>query len=114
MAQKVQVTLIDDVDGAPADETVLFSLDGVNYEIDLTTENAAKLRDALAPWVGHARRAGGRRTPAPRRSGRSSGAARSGSGDAAKIREWARENGYTVSDRGRIPAEVTEAYAKAN
>ncbi|HLT83508.1 MAG TPA: Lsr2 family protein [Phototrophicaceae bacterium] len=112
MAQKVQVTLIDDVDGALADETVLFSLDGVNYEIDLTAENAAKLRDALAPWVGHARRAGGRRAPAARRSGRSSGGR--SSGDASKIREWARENGFTVSDRGRIPAEVTEAYAKAN
>ncbi len=111
MVQKVMVTLIDDVDGSPADETVLFSLDGVNYEIDLTTENAAKLRDALAPWVGHARRAGGRRTTArrPRSSGRSGG-----SGDASKIREWARANGYTVSDRGRIPAEVAEAYAKAN
>ena len=108
MAQKVMITLIDDTDGTTADETVLFSLDGVNYEIDLTTENAAKLRDALAPWVGHARRSGGRRTTArkPRGSG--------GSGDAAKVREWARANGYTVSDRGRIPAEVTEAYAKAN
>ncbi|WP_413451485.1 Lsr2 family protein [Georgenia phoenicis] len=111
MVQKVMVTLIDDVDGTPADETVLFSLDGVNYEIDLTTDNAAKLRDALAPWVGHARRAGGRRTGGGRSSRRSSGG---GNSDAAKVREWARANGYTVSDRGRIPAEVTEAYAKAN
>ncbi|MCM3662005.1 Lsr2 family protein [Georgenia satyanarayanai] len=112
MVQKVMVTLIDDVDGTPADETVLFSLDGVNYEIDLTTDNAAKLRDALAPWVGHARRAGGRRTSGGARSRRRSSAG--GSSDAAKVREWARANGYTVSDRGRIPAEVTEAYAKAN
>ncbi len=109
MAQKVMITLIDDTDGSTADETVSFSLDGVDYEIDLTTENAGKLREALAPWVGHARRAGGRR--ATGRRGRST---RSGSGDAAKIREWARANGYTVSDRGRIPAEITEAYAKAN
>ncbi|PYG01115.1 Lsr2 protein [Georgenia satyanarayanai] len=113
MVQKVMVTLIDDVDGTPADETVLFSLDGVNYEIDLTTDNAAKLRDALAPWVGHARRAGGRRTSGGARSGRRSSGG-GGSNDAAKVREWARANGYTVSDRGRIPAEVTEAYAKAN
>ena len=111
MVQKVMVTLIDDVDGSPADETVLFSLDGVNYEIDLTADNAAKLRDALAPWVGHARRSGGRRA-AGRRTARPGGS--SSSGDAAKIREWARANGFTVSDRGRIPAEVTEAYAKAN
>ncbi|WP_152192739.1 histone-like nucleoid-structuring protein Lsr2 [Georgenia satyanarayanai] len=113
MVQKVMVTLIDDVDGTPADETVLFSLDGVNYEIDLTTDNAAKLRDALAPWVGHARRAGGRRTSGGARSGRRTSGG-GGSSDAAKVREWARANGYTVSDRGRIPAEVTEAYAKAN
>src|SRR5699024_6448389 len=105
------VTLIDDVDGTAADETVQFSLDGVNYEIDLTTENAARLRDSLASWVGHARRAGGRRTTA--RRGRGTGRS-GGSGDAAKIREWARQNGYTVSDRGRIPAEVSEAYAKAH
>lgn len=109
MAQKVMITLIDDTDGSTADETVSFSLDGVNYEIDLTTENAAKLRETLAPWVGHARRAGGRKATARRGRG-----TRSGSGDAAKIREWARANGYTVSDRGRIPAEVTEAYAQAN
>jgi len=113
MAQKVMVQLIDDVDGSLADETVLFSLDGVNYEIDLNEKNAAKLRDALAPWIGNARRVGGRRTPGRRgRSGSSSGRS-SSSGEAAKIREWARANGYTVSDRGRIPAEVIEAYQKA-
>ncbi|WP_324650398.1 Lsr2 family protein [Georgenia sp. H159] len=115
MVQKVMVTLIDDVDGSPADETVLFSLDGVSYEIDLTSDNAAKLRDALAPWVGHARRAGGRKATGGGGTRRTRGSGRSGgAGDAAKIREWARENGYTVSERGRIPAEVTEAYAKAN
>jgi len=114
MAQKVMITLIDDVDGSTADETVLFSLDGVNYEIDLNEKNAAKLRDALAPWVGHARRVGGRRTSG--RRGRSGGASgRSGaSSEAAKIREWARSNGFNVSDRGRIPAEVIEAYRKAS
>src|SRR5690625_832743 len=114
MVQQVMVTLIDDVDGSPADETVLFSLDGVNYEIDLTAENAAKLRDAMAPWVGHARRAGGRRTSGRRSSARSTGRSGGGSGDAAKIRQWARDNGYTVSDRGRIPAEVVDAYNSAN
>lgn len=110
MAQKVVITLVDDIDGETADETVLFGLDGVSYEIDLTEKNAAELRAALAPWVGHARRAGGRKV-----SGRRPRAAGGGSGsEAGKIREWARENGYTVSDRGRIPAEVAEAYAKAH
>ena len=72
MAQKVQVLLVDDIDGSDADETVTFSLDGVSYEIDLTDANAQKLRDDLSTWIGHARRAGGRKTcllytsPSPR------------------------------------------------
>lgn len=110
MAQKVVITLVDDINGENADETVLFGLDGVNYEIDLTAQNAAELRAAFAPWVGHARRSGGRRV-----SGRRPRAAGGGSSsEAGKIRAWARENGFTVSDRGRIPAEVAEAYAKAH
>ncbi len=109
MAQKVQIILIDDTDGSTADETVRFGLDGVSYEIDLTEANAAKLRESFAPWVGHARRTGGRRAT-QRRGG---GAAKPTS-DASKVREWARANGYTVSERGRIPAEVREAYDAAN
>lgn len=109
MVQKVVITLVDDIDGAAADETVLFSLDGVNYEIDLTAKHAAELRESFATWVGHGRRSGGRKVSGRRpRSGGGSG------NDAGKIRVWARENGYTVSDRGRIPAEIAEAYAKAN
>ncbi len=66
MAQKVQVVLVDDLDGGTADETVTFSLDGVSYEIDLTHDNAARLRDLLAPYVGHGRRiGGGRRSGSP-------------------------------------------------
>lgn len=80
----------------------------MQYEIDLNEENAAKLRDDMAHWIGHARRAGGRR-----RTARPGGGSRSSS-DAAKIRAWARENGYQVSDRGRVPAEVREAYERAN
>ncbi|MFH5824943.1 Lsr2 family protein [Georgenia sp. AZ-5] len=111
MAQKVQVTLVDDIDGSAADETVTFALDGVSYEIDLSSEHAKALRESFAEWVGHGRRAGGRKA-APRRGGttRSTG----GSSDAGKIREWAREHGYEVSERGRISAEIREAYEKAN
>lgn len=106
MAQKVQVVLVDDIDGGSADETVSFALDGVAYEIDLNVDNAAQLRDALAPWVGHARRVGGRsRGGAARRSG-----SRASGGKNTEIREWARANGYSVSDRGRIPAEVKAAF----
>jgi len=111
MAQKVKVLLIDDLDGSDADETISFAVDGVTYEIDLNAEHAAELRDAFARWIGHARRSGGRRT-ATRRAASSS--APSGSGDTGAIREWARENGYKVSDRGRVSAEIREAYAAAH
>ncbi|WP_298801270.1 Lsr2 family protein [uncultured Pseudokineococcus sp.] len=118
MAQKTKVILIDDVEGGEADETVTFALDGVSYEIDLTSERAAQLRDALAPWVGHARKAGGRSSGGARRSTRSSGSSSSSSSsaggvDTAAVREWARENGHTVSERGRISGAVLEAYKAA-
>lgn len=109
MAKRVQVILEDDLDGSPADETVTFGLDGVTYEIDLSAANAAKLRDGLAGWVGHATRVGGRRATS------SGGAKRNRSGrDLGAVREWARKNGHQVSDRGRISAEVLAAYDKAN
>lgn len=115
MAQKVQVVLVDDIDGGEAEETVSFSLDGVAYEIDLNAENAQNLRDALAVYVGTGRRVGGRsgRTSARSTAG-SNRSPRRSSGDSANIREWARENGFQVSERGRISAEVREAYNKAH
>ena len=109
MAQRVSIVLEDDIDGSDADETVTFALDGVTYEIDLNAKNAAALRDALAPYVGHARRAAGRRTC--RTSRRVRGPAKRDLGD---VREWARSNGHKVSDRGRISAEVQAAYDKAH
>ena len=109
MAQRVEVVLIDDVDGGHADETVSFALDGVSYEIDLSDKNAKKLRDALASWTG---------TPRPRGSARgrrrSSAAAAPKRTDLGSVREWARANGYQVSDRGRISAEIQGAYDKAH
>lgn len=107
MAQKVQVVLVDDVDGGKADETVSFALDGVTYEIDLSTANAGQLREAFATWVGHARRVGGRTRSTGRRT---SGSGRTSSAQSSEIREWARANGFTVNERGRIPAEVKAAY----
>ncbi|MFC4003945.1 Lsr2 family protein [Prauserella oleivorans] len=116
MAQKVLVSLVDDLDGSEADETVEFGLDGVSYEIDLSAENAEELRDALAQYVEHARRAGGRK-----RSGGRAAAAKVPGRSAAvdreqnqAIRAWARKNGFDVSDRGRIPSEVVEAYHRKN
>jgi hypothetical protein len=121
MAQKVQVILVDDVDGGEAAETVSFALDGVSYEIDVSEKNADALREALAPWVGHARRVGGRSGGGRTRSSSStggSGRSRSSSGggrhDLSEVRAWARENGYQVSDRGRVSSEVIAAYEKAH
>ena len=112
MTQKVQVLLVDDTDGASADETVTFSLDGVSYEIDLTTDHARELRDALAHWVGNARKVSGRSTGRPVRGG--SARPSSGTGDATRIRAWARANGRDVSERGRISAGIKAAYEAAN
>lgn len=112
MAQKIKVLLIDDLDGSDAEETISFAVDGVSYEIDLNEANAAELREAFARWTGHARKAGGRRTTGRRASAAS--ASSSSGGDTGAIREWARANGYKVSDRGRVSAEVREAYAAAH
>ena len=112
MAQRVNVELIDDLDESPAAETVSFALDGVSYEIDLSEANAGRLREALAPFLGHARRTGGRRGGSSR--GGSAASARSDAGNAADIRAWARENGFEVSERGRVSAEVRSAYAAAH
>jgi len=115
MAQKMQVLLLDDIDGGDASETVSFSLDGVGYEIDLNDENAAKLRDALAPWVGHARKTGGRSSGGGARRPRAARTGGSGAGnETAEVRAWAKENGHTVSERGRIPGSVLDAYRAAH
>jgi hypothetical protein len=109
MAQKVQVVLIDDLDGGTADETVTFGLDGVGYEIDLSDQNADRLRQLLAPYVDNARRVGSARRAAPRSAGRRA----TGDSEAAKIRAWAKQNGHAVSERGRVSAELRAAYAAA-
>lgn len=119
MAQKVTVTLVDDLDGGQADETVEFGLDGVAYQIDLSNDNAGELRDALANYVSSARRSGGRKKPGPRPSSNRAASTGGGSTSADReqnqaIREWARKRGLKVSDRGRIPADIVEQYHQAN
>lgn len=117
MAQRVHVLLVDDIDGKDATETVLFGLDGVSYEIDLSERNAAALRDDLAQWVGHARRAAGRKTTGrrgPATTGRRGPATTVRRTDLNEIREWGRKNGFTVSDRGRVSGDLQAAYDQAN
>jgi hypothetical protein len=113
VAQKKHVVLIDDIDGSSASETVRFAVDGTEYEVDLNETHAEALRESFAEWIGHARRMSGRKRGAGRRPGASSTVSPLAP-DTAKIREWARQNGYTVSDRGRIPSNVREAYGRAN
>ena len=112
MAQRVNVVLVDDLDGGDAAETVSFALDGVDYEIDLSEKHAGELRNALSLYIGHGRRTGGRRRKAP--AGGTTAAAASGGPSASEIRTWARENGWEVPERGRVAAEVREAYAAAH
>jgi hypothetical protein len=110
MAQKVMVTLVDDLDGSEAEETVEFGLDGAFYEIDLSEDNAERLRDALSDYVEHARRQAGRKRLARVGVGRAPRTASADREQNQAIREWARKQGMNVSDRGRIPKEVTDAY----
>ncbi|MFK0244503.1 Lsr2 family protein [Amycolatopsis azurea] len=118
MAQKVLVSLVDDIDGTEAEGTVEFGLDGVTYQIDLSEENAEELRDALAQYVEHGRRAGGRKRtakvgPPPVAGSRTAKMAPAVDREQNQaIRAWARKNGFDVSDRGRIPSEVVESYHK--
>jgi hypothetical protein len=110
MAKQIITVLTDDLDGGDADRTIEFGLDGVNYTIDLSEKNAGKLRKALDPYLSGASRVG--------RSGRSGRIASRGSAVTSRsnrdqnqaIREWATKNGYEVSERGRIPASIAEAF----
>lgn len=104
MAQRVRVELVDDVDDSPADETVSLALDGVSYEIDLSAANAAQLREALAPWLGSARRTGGRKAAGKKVT----------TGSPTDVRAWALSQGMAVSARGRVPADIREAYDRAH
>lgn len=108
MAQKVNIVLVDDLDGTEATETVTFGLDGSSYEIDLNDANAAALREAMSGYVGHARKVTG---GGARRARKAGGASASNTKD---VREWAKAQGMEVSERGRISADVQQAYDAAH
>ena len=97
MAQKVEVVLVDDLDGSEAAETVKFALDGRHYEVDLSEDNARALRNFLKPYMKKGRAVA---PPSPK-------------AEAAEIRKWAADNGYEVSSRGRLHRDVVEAYRNA-
>jgi hypothetical protein len=108
MAQKVNIVLVDDIDGSEATETVTFGLDGSSYEIDLNDAHAASLREAMSGYVGHARKVTGGARRAARRT--SSG----GASNTKEVREWAKANGYDVSERGRVSGDIKAAYDAAH
>ena len=109
MAQKVQTLFVDDIDGSAADGTVRFGLDGTGYEIDLNSEHAQALRDALARYVSAARKVGG----GTRRQVRSGRKAPANGANTTEIREWAKAQGLEVKDRGRVPAELVVKFKAA-
>jgi len=113
MATVTMVSMVDDIDGSAGAESVSFALEGVAYEIDLSAANAQKLRDALATYIAHGRKVGGRRGRVARPArGRS---ATAGDRDqVAVIRDWARRNGHEVSDRGRLSSSVIAAFEAAH
>lgn|SRR5690606_13579260 len=111
MARHTQVILIDDLDGSEATETINFGLDGTTYEIDLSEDNAKRLREALSPFVSNARRA----EPTPTRGRRRGAGQRAMSREkSAEIRAWAKAHGHPVSERGRIAQSIVEAYEAAH
>lgn len=113
MAQKVTTHLVDDLSGdvieAGNGRTIQFGFDGSNYEIDLTDDNADKLREAFSDYIAAARKVSGRSASAPRAA-----KGRSNPDELARIREWAAANGHEVAARGRISQQVRDAYAAAN
>lgn len=112
MAQKVSIILTSDMSGAEADETVSFALDGTSYELDLTAKESDKFKGLFQDYIAVARKV------SSGRGGKKSAASSSGSGrskeELAAIREWAKNNGHEVSERGRIKQDIIDAYEAAN
>jgi hypothetical protein len=114
MAQQVITKLIDDLDGGEATDTLIFGLDGRTYEIDLSDPNADALRSFLEPYIKAGRKTAGGPGRKPGQSAPRAVSKGTSGPDTSAVRAWARENGYEVSDRGRVPAPIREAYEKAN
>jgi hypothetical protein len=106
--QRVITELVDDLDGTKADETVSFTIDGVEYEIDLSKQNAGNLRRSLEEYASKGRRTSGRSKRGPAK-GRGVDKSQS-----KAMREWAQSHGMTVSARGRISEEVAQAFADSH
>jgi hypothetical protein len=107
MAQRMEVQFIDDIDGGPADTTISFTVDGTSYEIDLSAAHAEEFRAAIRPFIAAARKVGAT-------TRRAAKGVRSAGPSPSAVREWAKAEGIKVSDRGRVPAELTVRFREAN
>jgi hypothetical protein len=114
VAKQTTVTLVDDLDGTEADEQIEFAVDGRSYEIDLSEANVSRLREALAPFISAARRTGGRRSAAATSSPAVPGRSSTDREQNQAIRDWAQQQGMKISERGRIPSNVLEAFHKSH
>jgi hypothetical protein len=108
MAQQIQTLVIDDLDGGPAEGTVRFAVDGTDYEIDLSSKHSDELHTTLRKYVEHARKVGGTARRSGTRSGRKPSTV-----DTVAVRTWAREHGYDIKGRGRVPADLVVKYQEA-
>jgi len=114
VAKQIIHKLVDDLDGGDADETVKFALDGIQYEIDLSKKNAAKLRDVIAPYMASGSKVGRGGVVVGGRAARGRGGAAADREQNKAIRAWAKKTGKDISDRGRIPQTIVDEYhAKA-
>jgi hypothetical protein len=115
MAQKIITEFIDDIDGSPAERTFAFAVDGTNYEIDLSAENIAEFKSAIGGFIESARKVRGSRSSNGRRthiSGADGG--RQSREQTRAVREWARQHGHNISNRGRIPSSIQQAFDQAH
>jgi len=108
MAQKIQTLFIDDIDGGEAEGTVRFGLDGTDYEIDLSARHDQELRSTLTQYIAHARKVSGAGRRGTTRAGRTPGSA-----NTVAVRAWAKEQGYDIKERGRVPADIVTKYREA-
>jgi Lsr2 len=104
MATRMVTELQDDIDGSNATQTIQFALEGIEYEIDLSDRNANRLRGSLAEFIGHARKVSGRHR------GKAAPSAQTDKSQASAMRDWLKQHGYEVADRGRIPDWLQRAY----
>ena len=113
MAQKVIREFVDDIDGSEAERTFTFAVDGTHYEIDLSSDNIKEFHEAITGFVDSARKV---TTSGPGRRAHKTSANTSGRSreQTQAVREWARQQGHSINDRGRIPASIQQAFDQAH